>query len=305
MAGALLDYRQLVKLKNTYLDTLPTLVRSDTQRIHTTFRQAVTATGRLSSSEPNLQNIPIRTDEGRRIREAFVPEPGNVLISADYSQIELRLLAHYARDEALLEAFRSHADVHRRTASEVFGIPETEVTDTQRRQAKSVNFGLMYGMSAFRLSNEIGVPQSEARLLISKYFQQYSGVRDYFDSAVENAQAEKQARTLFGRVRLLPQIASSTFTIRQQNERLAINTPIQGSAADILKIAMNRLDKALREFPTTRMLLTVHDELIFECPKDKSETIAKIVKTEMESAAELAVPLVVDVGVGGSWASIH
>ena len=306
IAELLLSYRQLVKLKNTYLDTLPEMTDGETSRIHTQFRQAVTATGRLSSSEPNLQNIPIRTEEGRQIREAFIPESGQVLISADYSQIELRLLAHYSKDRGLVSSFRDGSDIHRRTAAEVFGVPENEVSGEQRRQAKSVNFGLMYGMSAFRLSNELGIPQPEARGLIRRYFEQYSGVKSYFESAVNEARDHQQAKTLMGRVRLLAHINSKAFNIRQQSERLAINTPIQGTAADILKIAMIRVHRRLvTDFPAARLLLTVHDELVLEAPEADSAAVAAMVKSEMESAVELEVPLVVDVGVGINWAQIH
>lgn len=306
IADVLLTYRQLVKLKNTYLDTLPTLIETTSGRIHTQFRQAVTATGRLSSSEPNLQNIPIRTEEGRAIREGFIPAEGNVLISADYSQIELRLLAHYSNDPGLVGSFLDGADIHRRTAAQVFAITEDEVTSDQRRQAKSVNFGLMYGMSAFRLSNELGIPQSDARRLIRRYFEQYAGIKSYFEAAINEARDTQQAKTLLGRVRLLAHINSRAFNLRQQSERLAINTPIQGSAADILKVAMNRVYGRLQEAnPEAKLLLTVHDELVLECPFEQRSEVAAIVKEEMESAAVLNVPLVVEVGVGGTWAQIH
>ena len=306
IADVLLTYRQLVKLKNTYLDTLPTLIETSSGRVHTQFRQAVTATGRLSSSEPNLQNIPIRTEEGRAIREGFIPSDGNVLISADYSQIELRLLAHYSNDPGLVGSFLDGADIHRRTAAQVFGITEAEVTPDQRRQAKSVNFGLMYGMSAFRLSNELSIPQADARRLIRRYFEQYAGIKSYFESAINEARDTQQAKTLLGRVRLLAHINSRAFNLRQQSERLAINTPIQGSAADILKVAMNRVYVRLRETnPEAKLILTVHDELVLECPFGQRTEVAAIVKEEMEASAVLAVPLVVEVGVGETWAQIH
>ncbi|MGB0648002.1 MAG: DNA polymerase I, partial [Bradymonadia bacterium] len=306
IAGCILDYRQLVKLKNTYLDTLPGLIAKSTGRIHTQFKQAVTATGRLSSSEPNLQNIPIRTPEGRRVREAFVPADGYTLISADYSQIELRLLAHYSGDEGLIGSFNDGADIHRRTAAQVFGIQADEVSDDQRRQAKSVNFGLMYGMSAFRLSNELGIPQGDARRLIKRYFEQYEGVRRYFESAIGDARDQMKAKTLFGRVRTLPHINSRVFNLRQQSERLAINTPIQGTAADILKTAMLRVQARLEhERVDAKMLLTVHDELVLEAHESEVDQTVEIVRSEMEGAAQLSVPLVVEVGVGASWAQIH
>ena len=306
LPGKVLEYRHLRKLKNTYLDTLPALVHPTTGRVHTSFRQAVTATGRLSSSEPNLQNIPIRTEEGREIRRAFVPEDGWTMMSADYSQIELRLLAHCSQDPGLIQSFCDGADIHRRTAAQVFGVDEEDVTSEQRRQAKSVNFGLMYGMSAFRLSNELKIPQGDARRLIKRYFQQYSGVKAYFESAVAQAKEAKRATTLMGRTRRLPHIASSSFNLRQQSERLAVNTPIQGSAADILKVAMLKVDRRLRaENARCRMLLTVHDELVFEMPPDEVVTVPTMIKEEMESAMELSVPLLVEVGVGNNWAEIH
>lgn len=306
IASLVLDYRQLVKLKNTYLDTLPHLIHPVTGRIHTQFKQAVTATGRLSSSDPNLQNIPIRTPEGRRVREAFVPTEGYTLISADYSQIELRLLAHYSQDPALVDSFNAGADIHRRTAAEVFGTPLEEVTPEQRRQAKSVNFGLMYGMSAFRLSNELRIPQGDARQLIKRYFAQYAGVKNYFETAINDARTHLKAKTLFGRVRTLAHINSRVFNLRQQSERLAINTPIQGTAADILKVAMLRVQARLdKESVDARMLLTVHDELVLESRREMIDTTVAIVKEEMEAAVTLRVPLVVEVGVGASWAQIH
>jgi DNA polymerase I len=306
IAARVLDYRQLVKLKNTYLDTLPNLIHSTTARIHTQFRQAVTATGRLSSSEPNLQNIPIRTSEGRRVREAFVPSDGYTLISADYSQIELRLLAHYSEDPGLVDGFREGADIHRRTAAEVFDVPIDAVSSDQRRQAKSVNFGLMYGMSAFRLSNELSIPQGDARRLIKRYFSQYAGVKKYFEIAINDARTNLKAKTLFGRVRTLAHINSRVFNLRQQSERLAINTPIQGTAADILKVAMLKVqDRLDKEGIDARMLLTVHDELVLECKENVVDATVSIVKEEMEAAVTLRVPLVVEVGVGASWAQIH
>ena len=241
----ILDYRHLSKLKNTYLDTLPGLINPTTGRVHSSFRQAVAATGRISSSDPNLQNIPIRTPEGRQIREAFIAAPGYVLLSADYSQIELRVLAHYSKDRGLLDSFADGADIHRRTAAQVFDVPELFVTPEQRRQAKAVNFGLMYGMSAFRLSNELRIPQKEARSIIKRYFEQYAGVKRYFDDAVADARATQRATTLLGRTRQLPHINTQSFNLRQQAERLAVNTPIQGTAADILKVAMLNLDRPL------------------------------------------------------------
>ncbi len=306
LPARVLDYRHLAKLKNTYLDTLPSLVREDTGRIHSSFRQAVTATGRLSSSDPNLQNIPIKTAEGRAVREAFIARPGWKLLSADYSQIELRLLAHYSNDPGLIGSFADGADIHTRTAAQVFGVPEADVSEDQRRQAKSVNFGLMYGMSAFRLSNELKIPQRDARKIIKTYFEQYSGVKAYFEQAVADARETQQARTLLGRIRPLPHINTRSFSLRQQSERLAINTPIQGTAADILKVAMVNLDAALRRDKLkAQMLLTVHDELVLEVHTDELQAVEALVKSEMEGALSLRVPLVVQIGVGDTWAEIH
>ncbi|MEE2755738.1 MAG: DNA polymerase I [Myxococcota bacterium] len=301
-----LEYRHLTKLKNTYLDTLPQMIHPKTGRLHTSFHQAVAATGRLSSSEPNLQNIPIRTAEGRAIRQAFVAPAGHKLISADYSQIELRLLAHYSEDPGLIGSFQDKADIHRRTAAQVFGVDEAAVTSEQRRQAKAVNFGLMYGMSAFRLSNELKIPQKVARGIIRKYFAQYSGVRAYFEKAVDDARISQKATTILGRTRTLGHINSQSFNLKQQSERLAINTPIQGSAADMLKLAMIRLDKALTERSLrTRMLLTVHDELVLEVPDEEVEMAAPLIQETMESVLDLRVPLVVELGIGENWAEIH
>ncbi|MCA9540135.1 MAG: DNA polymerase I [Myxococcales bacterium] len=306
LPGKVLDYRHLTKLKSTYLDTLPTLIHPKTGRLHSSFRQAVAATGRISSSDPNLQNIPVRTAEGREIREAFIAEDGFVLLSADYSQIELRLLAHYSGDPGLISSFADGADIHRRTAAEVFGVAESAVTDEQRRQAKSVNFGLMYGMSAFRLSNELHIPQALARDIIRRYFKRYAGVKRYFDQAVDDARRTQKTTTLLGRMRHLPNINTRNFNLRQQSERLAVNTPIQGTAADILKLAMLAVDRRMRrEALKSRMILTVHDELVFEVPTAEIETMKALVRAEMEGALPLAVPLVVDMGVGANWAEIH
>lgn len=301
-----LRYRQLTKLRSTYLDTLPGMVDPDTGRIHTSFHQTGAATGRLSSSNPNLQNIPVRTEEGREIRRAFVTDPGWKLLSADYSQVELRLLAHYSEDPGLIGSFADGADIHRRTAAEVFGIPEHQVTAEQRTQAKAVNFGLMYGMSAFRLANDLGIERGEARAIVDRYFARYAGVKRYFDEAVEDARRTKRTHTLFGRTRPLPLIDSETRALRAQAERLAVNTPIQGSAADILKKAMVSLDARLRrEGLGARMLLTVHDELVVEVPEAELDRVPGIVREEMEGAASLRVPLSVDVGVGDDWSEIH
>ncbi|MFZ4735702.1 MAG: DNA polymerase I [Bradymonadia bacterium] len=301
-----LEWRHLSKLRSTYLDKLPSLIHTRTGRLHTSFRQTVAATGRLSSSEPNLQNIPIRTDEGREIRRAFVADAGWKLISADYSQIELRILAHFSNDSGLMKAFAEDADVHARTAAEVFQVEEHAVTGDQRRQAKAINFGLMYGMGAFRLANDLGIDQKTAKRIIDRYFETYPGVRRYFEETVSQARAEGFVRTLWGRVRHLPDLASSNATLRQAAERVAVNTPIQGTAADLLKVAMIRLDARLTvEKMRTRVLLTVHDELVLEAPEDEVEQASRLVRAEMEGAALLRVPLKVEVGVGENWAEIH
>ena len=306
LPGLVLRYRQLTKLRNTYLETLPKMIDPETGRVHTSFHQTGAATGRLSSSNPNLQNIPVRTPEGREIRRAFIAADGWKLISADYSQVELRLLAHYSEDPGLIESFADGADIHRRTAAEVFGVPEPLVTPEQRTQAKAVNFGLMYGMSAFRLANDLGIERGAARAMVDRYFARYAGVKRYFEAAVEDARATRHSRTLFGRTRPLPHIHSDDRTLRAQAERLAVNTPIQGSAADILKKAMVSLDRRLAaEGLAARMLLTVHDELVVEVPHAELGRVPEIVREEMEGAATLRVPLRVDLGVGDDWAEIH
>ena len=301
-----LEWRHLSKLRGTYLDKLPALIHPRTGRLHTSFRQTVAATGRLSSSDPNLQNIPIRTNEGREIRRAFVAEPGWRLVSADYSQIELRVLAHFSDDPGLMLAFQQDVDIHARTAADVFQVPLAEVTADQRRQAKAINFGLMYGMGAFRLANELGIDQRHAKGIIDRYFETYPGVRRYFDETVERARIDQRVTTLWGRVRHLPDLTSSQVTTRQAAERVAINTPIQGTAADLIKVAMVKLDARLAaERLQTRMILTVHDELVLEAPELEVEAAVRCVREEMEGAAALRVPLKVEVGVGQNWAEIH
>ena len=306
LPALVLAYRHFTKLKSTYLDTLPGLIHPKTGRLHTSFRQAVAATGRLSSNEPNLQNIPIRSEEGREIRRAFIAEDGWKLLSADYSQIELRVLAHISGDPGLCAAFAEGADVHARTAADVFEVPQSEVTPEQRRQAKAINFGLIYGMGAFRLGRDLGIPQAQAKGIIDRYFKRYPGVRRYFDETVATARATKSVSTLYGRVRSLPEIDARNANLRMGAERVAVNTPIQGTAADLLKIAMIRLDARLtREQRRARILLTVHDELVLEVPEDELETIGPIVREEMEGAATFHVPLRVEIGVGQNWAEIH
>ena len=300
-----LEHRALAKLKGTYVDALPQLVAED-GRIHTTFHQAGAATGRLSSSDPNLQNIPIRTELSRRIRAAFVAEPGSLLLSADYSQIELRILAHYSDDPALLEAFRKREDVHTRTAAETFGVAPDAVTPDLRRIAKVLNFGIAYGLSAYGLSQRLDLPAAEAQAIIDRYFARYAGVKRYVEWAIEEARKKGESRTLFGRVRAMPEIAARNPALRMAAERTAINTPIQGTAADVVKIAMIRVREALRrEGLRARLLLQVHDELVLEVPEAELQPVEALVRREMEGAAELKVPLDVEVGAARSWAEAH
>ena len=301
----LLEYRALSKLKTTYLDALVPLIGRD-GRLHTTFHQAATATGRLSSSDPNLQNIPVRTEMGRAIRRAFVAEPGWKLVSADYSQIELRLLAHVSEDPGLLEAFRAREDVHVRTAAEVFGVTPGEVTADQRRVAKMVNFGIAYGLSPHGLSTRLDIPHEEAASIIDRYFARYVGIRRYLEETVERARRTGSVETLFGRRRLMDDLHSSNRMTAQAAERAAINMPIQGTAADLIKMAMLRIDHQLRETSLrTRMLLQVHDELLFEAPEEELERAVALAREAMTGVAQLRVPLEVEGGVGASWAEAH
>jgi DNA polymerase-1 len=302
IARKVLDYRQLTKLKSTYVDTLPALINPQTGRLHTTFYQAGTATGRLSSANPNLQNIPIRTELGRGIRAAFIAEPGHVLLTADYSQIELRLLAHFSRDPLLVEAYRRGDDIHTLTASQVFGVPPLMVTPDHRRQAKVVNFGIVYGLSAFGLSQNLGIEPAEAKLFIANYFEKYKGVRTFIDKTLEEARRDLKVKTLHGRIRPIPDINSKNFTQRGFAERTAVNTPLQGTAADLIKIAMIRIDAALQERNLkSRMTLQVHDELVFEVPEKEVETMQSLVREQMEKVHTLAVPLLVEMEVGPNW----
>ncbi|TVR91718.1 MAG: DNA polymerase I [Spirochaetaceae bacterium] len=301
-----LRYRQLAKLKSTYVDTLPALVNPETGRLHTHFVQTGTATGRLSSKDPNLQNIPIRDEEGRRIRAAFVPDTGSVFVSADYSQIELVVLAHLSQDPGLLAAFRSGQDVHRSTASDLFGVALEEVSADQRRVAKTINFGVMYGMSAFRLAGELGIPRGRAAEFIDAYFAKYSGIRGFIDATVAEAEQLGVVRTMFGRQRLVRDINNRNKTVKAGAERIAVNTPIQGSAADIVKRAMVLVrDRLEREQLQTRMLLQVHDELILEAPEAEREAAEAVLREEMPRAAELSLPLRVNVESGYSWGDLH
>ena len=298
---AVLDYRQLAKLKSTYVDGLMKVIAPD-GRIHTSFQNTVTATGRLSSTEPNLQNIPVRTELGAELRRMFVAPEGKVLVDADYSQIELRLLAHIAGDEHMIAAFRSGEDIHTVTASQVFGVPVEFVTPQMRSHAKAVNFGIVYGISAFSLSEDIHVSQKEAQGYIDSYLEKYSGVRRYMEEIKEKARQEGFVTTLWGRRRYLPELKSKNFNIRSFGERLALNTPIQGTAADIIKAAMVAVFRRLKkEGLQARLLLQVHDELIIEAPEEEAAQVSALLKEEMEGAFPLSVRLVADVSQGENW----
>ena len=302
IARMVLDYRQLTKLKSTYVDALPVLIQPSTGRVHTTFGQTGTATGRLSSANPNLQNIPIRTELGRGIRAAFIAEPGHVLLTADYSQIELRLLAHFSGDALLVDAYRRGDDIHTLTASQVFGVPPLMVTPDHRRQAKVVNFGIVYGLSPFGLSQNLSITTSAAKQFIESYFEKYAGVRKFIDKILEEARRDLKVKTLFGRVRPIPDINSKNPNQRGFAERTAVNTPLQGTAADLIKLAMIGIDEAIRERGLkSRMTLQVHDELVFEVPEAEIDIMRSLVREYMENAHELEVPLLVEIGVGPNW----
>ncbi|MBM4258408.1 MAG: DNA polymerase I [Deltaproteobacteria bacterium] len=306
LPAKILDYRGFAKLQSTYVDALPKLIHTKTGRVHTSFNQTVTATGRLSSSNPNLQNIPIRSEEGRRIREAFIAEPGHVLLSADYSQIELRLLAHLSDDPLLMESFQKDQDVHARTASELFQVPVDQVSGDQRRQAKTINFGIIYGMGALRLGRSLDIPTKTAQEYITQYFARYQRIKGYMDSILVEGRARGYVSTLFGRRRYVPDLLSKNPPLVAAAERAAINTPIQGTAADLIKMAMVAIDLRLRsEKFKTRMLLQVHDELLFEVPEKEVKKIEQLVREVMEGVMPLHVPLRVDVGVGQNWAEAH
>ena len=297
-----LDYRQLSKLKSTYVDALPLLLNPVTKRLHTTFNQTGTATGRLSSINPNLQNIPIRSELGREIRAAFIAEPGHVLLSADYSQIELRLLAHFSEDPLLVEAYRRGDDIHTLTAAQVFGVPPLMINAEHRRRAKAVNFGIVYGLSPFGLSQQLGIEQREAKQFIDAYFEKYKGVRTFIDHVLAETRRDQKVKTLFGRIRPIPDINSKNFNMRGFAERTAVNTPLQGTAADLIKVAMIRIDHELQARKLkSRMLLQVHDELVFEVPENEIETMKALVREHMERVHALAVPLQVEMGIGPNW----
>jgi DNA polymerase-1 len=301
LPGKVLEYRELAKLKSTYVDAFPQLLAAD-GRLHTRYYQAVAATGRLSSADPNLQNIPVRTDEGKKIRRAFVASPGHRLLVADYSQIELRVLAHIAQEERMIDAFLNHRDIHATTAANVFGVDPALVTPDQRRAAKVINFGIVYGMSPFGLAKTLEITSKEAKAFIEAYMERYPGVRRYTEETLSRAAETLQVETLYGRVRRLPELASRQYQVRENAKRMAINARIQGTAADLLKIGMIAVDRRLREEqPRAQLLLTVHDELVVEVPLEDVAAVTEIVVTEMESVAKLAVPLVVESGVGASW----
>jgi DNA polymerase-1 len=306
LPAKVLEYRSLSKLKSTYVDALPLLVNPKTGRVHSSFNQTVTATGRLSSSDPNLQNIPIRSPEGRRIREAFVPREGAAILSADYSQIELRILAHLSGDSSLVETFRRDEDVHAATAAEIFRVLPGQVTPDMRRLAKVINFGIIYGMSAFGLSKELAVTPAVAQAYIANYFQKYRGVRDYIDQSLELARERGFVATIMNRRRYLPDIGSGNRSVRQFAERIAVNAPIQGTAADLIKAAMIGIHRRTeKESRKTKLILQIHDELVFEVPEDEIEGMRQVVKEEMEGVAELRIPLKVDIGIGKNWAEAH
>jgi DNA polymerase-1 len=298
----IIEYREIAKLKSTYVDSLPKLVHRETGRLHTSYSQTGTATGRLSSSDPNLQNIPIRTELGRQIRAAFVAEDGKALLSADYSQIELRIMAHFSNDPVLLEAFRTGEDIHARTAQEVFGVGKMAQTSEHRRAAKVINFGIIYGLSPFGLAQQLNIENREAAQFINAYFARYRGVKEYLDKTLEETRATGVAKTLFGRIRPIPEINSAQFQLRNFAERTALNSPLQGTAADFIKLAMISIDRRLSEQNLqAKMILQVHDELVFELPHDELETVSKLVRAEMEGVHEIAVPLLVEVCSGPNW----
>jgi DNA polymerase I len=302
LPAKVIEYREVAKLKSTYVDALPKLIHPETGRLHTSFSQTGTATGRLSSSDPNLQNIPVRTELGREIRAAFVAEKGKILLSADYSQIELRIMAHFSKDPVLVEAFRNGEDIHARTAQEVFGVGPMAQNAEHRRAAKAINFGIIYGLSPFGLAQQLGIEQKEAAKFINAYFTRYRGVKEYLDNIITETQKTGVAKTLFGRIRPIPEINSPQMQLRNFAERTALNSPLQGTAADLIKLAMINVDKRLaKEKFEAKMILQVHDELLFEAPTKERAKLEKLVREEMEGVYKLAVPIVVEIGAGPNW----
>jgi DNA polymerase-1 len=296
------DYRELAKLKSTYVDALPKIVNKNTGRLHTSFNQTITATGRLSSSEPNLQNIPIRTELGREIRKAFIAEEGNLIVAADYSQVELRVIACLAKDQYMMEVFNRGEDIHSATAAKIFDVKLEDVTKDMRRKAKEVNFGVLYGMGAGGLAQRTGITRAEAKEFIQKYFDSYKKVKEYTEQMVEDARAKEFVETMFGRRRYLPEINSNVQVLRAQAERMAVNMPIQGTAADLMKIAMIEVYQELKKVsPKSRMLLQVHDELVVEVPEKEVKKVAEIIDEKMEKIHKLCVPLNVETEVGKNW----
>ena len=306
LPAKIIEYREVSKLKSTYVDALPKLIHPETGRLHTSLSQTGAATGRLSSSDPNLQNIPIRTELGRQIRAAFVAGEGKILLSADYSQIELRVMAHFSQDPVLIEAFRNGEDIHARTAQEVFGVGPLAQTTEHRRAAKAINFGIIYGLSPFGLAQQLGIQQKEAAQFISAYFARYRGVKDYLEKILAETRKTGVAKTLFGRIRPIPEINSPQVQLRNFAERTALNSPLQGTAADLIKLAMIHIDRRLAEEKfETKMILQVHDELLFEAPTKERVKLEKLVKQEMEGVHKLAVPIVVEIGVGPNWRDLQ
>jgi DNA polymerase-1 len=307
LPGLILKYRKLNKLKNTYLDSIPQHIHPVTKRIHSSFSQTVAATGRLSSSNPNFQNIPIRTEEGREIRKAFAAqEKNNVIFSADYSQIELRVMAHLSGDKGLQTAFANGEDIHARTASDIYGVPIDDVLPEMRRVAKIVNFGIMYGAGPFRMSQELGIPRAESQLIIDRYFERFAGIRDYIDATITKAESDQYVETMLGRRRPVWNINSANHMHREAAKRMAINMPIQGTAAEMIKLAMIHIHKLMKnEKMKSKLVLQIHDELLFEVPKAELDDLQSIVIEKMEGALKLDVPVIVDSGVGDSWFEAH
>jgi DNA polymerase I len=301
-----IEYREFTKLKSTYVDSLPKLIHPVTGRLHTSYNQTGTATGRLSSSDPNLQNIPIRTELGREIRAAFVAEPGKIMLAADYSQVELRIMAHFSKDPVLVDAFRSGEDIHARTAQEVFGVGPMGQTAEHRRAAKAINFGIIYGLSPFGLAQQLGIEQKEAAQFINAYFSRYRGVKEYLERVIVGTRQTGETKTLFGRIRPIPEINSPQVQLRNFAERTALNSPLQGTAADLIKMAMISIAKRLKkEKLKAQMILQVHDELVFEAPPEEQQALERLVREEMEGVYELEVPLGVEIGTGPNWRDLE